>query len=189
MRCELAKSSSGDLPVSCVRVKENAVSPIPSSHSKIAPFFVMDMLRTANEYQGYPGKVIHLEVGQPSSSAPRAVLEAATRALASERLSYTDCRGIPELRSLIAKHYMTAYGINISEREVFVTTGSSAGSSLHFSRPLIEVIVSHSQRRATRPTGISFPLLDSSPCFYQRRHRTDFNHTRICWPTADQSKD
>ena len=104
----------------------------PSHRGMIPPFIVMDMLRAANEYAATGRSVIHLEVGQPGTSAPRAVLEAARRALGSDLLGYTDCGGVQVLRHLIAQLYSARYGVNINDREVFVTTGSSAGLFLAF---------------------------------------------------------
>ncbi len=113
--------------------EEKQVSALRPSRSLIQPFIVMDMLKKANEYSTAQGKhVIHLELGQPSTGAPHAVSESACHALQSERLGYTDCRGIPVLRSRIAQHYHEKYGVNISDDEVFVTTGSSAGFLLAF---------------------------------------------------------
>ncbi|QQS13810.1 MAG: aminotransferase class I/II-fold pyridoxal phosphate-dependent enzyme [Rhodospirillales bacterium] len=98
----------------------------------IPPFMVMDMLRAANQRQAAGEAVIHLEVGQPSTGAPAAVLEAAQHALRNNRLGYTDSAGLPELRQAIAAHYWTAYGVDVDDSEVFVTTGSSAGFLLAF---------------------------------------------------------
>jgi aspartate/methionine/tyrosine aminotransferase len=76
--------------------------------------------------------VIHLEVGQPGTSAPDAVLEAARRALVGERIGYTDALGIAPLRQAIAGHYQTQYGVAVEPAEVVVTTGSSAAFQLAF---------------------------------------------------------
>jgi len=92
----------------------------------------MDILRTANERQAAGAEIIHLEVGQPGSSAPEPVLEAARRALVSEPIGYTDALGIAPLRRAIAAHYQTQYGIAVYSEEVVVTTGSSAAFLLAF---------------------------------------------------------
>src|SRR5205823_13763248 len=76
--------------------------------------------------------VIHLEVGQPGTSAPQGVLEAACRALASERIGYTDALGIAPLRQAIAGHYQAQYGVTVDPAEVVVATGSSAAFQLAF---------------------------------------------------------
>jgi len=97
-----------------------------SRRGLVPPFIAMDVLRAANEREAAGADVIHLEVGQPGTSAPEAVLEAARRALAGERIGYTDALGIAPLRQAIAGHYQTQYGVTVDPAEVVVTTGSSA---------------------------------------------------------------
>ena len=65
-----------------------------------------DAGRRGTEAQGH--KVIHMEVGQPGTPAPRAALEAVKRALDSETLGYTMALGLPALRERIARHYRRA---------------------------------------------------------------------------------
>src|SRR5437899_5505411 len=92
----------------------------------------MDVLRAANEREAAGANVIHLEVGQPGTSAPQAVLEAARSALMHERIGYTDALGIAPLRHAIAAHYQAQYGLAVDPSEVVVTTGSSAAFLLAF---------------------------------------------------------
>ena len=103
-----------------------------SRRGLVPPFIAMDVLRAANEREAIGADVIHLEVGQPGSSAPEAVLEAARHALNSERIGYTDALGIPQLRQAIAAHYQAQYGVPVDPSEVAVTTGSSAAFQLAF---------------------------------------------------------
>src|SRR5215469_12184828 len=103
-----------------------------SRRGLVPPFIAMDVLRAANERELTGGDVIHLELGQPGSSAPEPVLEAAQRALTSERIGYTDALGITPLRQAIAAHYRTQYGVAVDPVEVVVTTGSSAAFQLAF---------------------------------------------------------
>jgi aspartate/methionine/tyrosine aminotransferase len=104
----------------------------PSRRGLVPPFIAMDVLRAANERATAGADVIHLEVGQPGSSAPAAVLETARRALDSEPIGYTDALGIAPLREAIAGHYQAKYGVDVDPREVVVTTGSSAAFLLVF---------------------------------------------------------
>jgi aspartate/methionine/tyrosine aminotransferase len=104
----------------------------PSRRGLVPPFIAMDVLRTANERAAAGADVIHLEVGQPGSAAPAAVLEAARRALDSKPIGYTDALGIAPLREAIAAHYQAQYGVGVDPREVVVTTGSSAAFLLAF---------------------------------------------------------
>jgi aspartate/methionine/tyrosine aminotransferase len=103
-----------------------------SRRGLVPPFIAMDVLRAANERERTGADVIHLEVGQPGSSAPEAVLEAARRTLTSERIGYTDALGIAPLRQAIANHYEVQYGLAVDPAEVVVTTGSSAAFQLAF---------------------------------------------------------
>ncbi|MGI9383681.1 MAG: pyridoxal phosphate-dependent aminotransferase [Methyloligellaceae bacterium] len=104
----------------------------PAARSHIDPFIVMDVMRAANAREASGADVIHMEVGQPGTSAPRAVIEAAKSALDRDRLGYTEALGLPELRERIAAHYKQVYGVLVSPDRVVVTTGSSAGFVLAF---------------------------------------------------------
>ncbi len=103
-----------------------------SSRSNISPFIVMEVMAAAAAREVAGGDVLHLEVGQPSTSAPIAVLEAAKRALDDDRIGYTLALGLPELRQRIARHYTEQYGITIPYERIVVTTGSSAAFLLSF---------------------------------------------------------
>ncbi len=134
-----------------------------SSRSKIVRSFkVMDVLRGANELQEKlnqeharkveeapetagegPEKVLHLEVGQPESGAPRTVASAAVDALTMPRakenvMGYTDAFGLMDLRQKIKEHYVEKYGeasgdLQVPETsQIVVTTGSSGAFLLAF---------------------------------------------------------
>ncbi|HYM30624.1 MAG TPA: aminotransferase class I/II-fold pyridoxal phosphate-dependent enzyme [Candidatus Cybelea sp.] len=103
-----------------------------SRRSAIAPFFVMEVMKAAAAREAAGGEVLHMEVGQPSTPAPRKVIEAARKAVASERLGYTDALGIPPLREAISGHYRGYYGINVPPERIVVTTGSSTAFQLAF---------------------------------------------------------
>jgi aspartate/methionine/tyrosine aminotransferase len=92
----------------------------------------MDMMRDANRMAAAGHAVIHLETGQPSTPAPRAVREAATAAIATETLGYTDALGIPKLRARIAAYYAEKHGLSIDPGRIVATTGSSAGLMIAF---------------------------------------------------------
>src|SRR5215218_9610419 len=92
----------------------------------------MDVLSAAAAKERRGDSVIHMEVGQPSAPAPRAVREAARAALDLGRIGYTEALGISALRERIARHYREAYGVSPGPERVIVTTGSSAGFVLAF---------------------------------------------------------
>ena len=98
----------------------------------VPPFIVMDVMRAANARAAAGGDVIHLEVGQPSTGAPDAVLRAAEAALRSDKLGYTEALGLTDLRNRIAGHYRDRYGVALDPARVVVTTGSSGAFLLTF---------------------------------------------------------
>jgi aspartate/methionine/tyrosine aminotransferase len=104
----------------------------PSRRGLVPPFIAMDVMRAANEREAAGHRVIHLEVGQPGTPAPPAVLDAARRALTEDRIGYTDALGIAPLREAIAAHYLAQYGVTVDPAEIVVTTGSSAAFQLAF---------------------------------------------------------
>ena len=104
----------------------------PSKRSAVAPFIAMDVLGEANRLEAEGRHILHLEVGQPGTPAPRLVRETARRALDGERLGYTDALGIWPLRARISRHYAEIYGVEVPAERIVVTTGSSGGFILSF---------------------------------------------------------
>ena len=105
---------------------------MPSKRGEIAPFYVMEVMKAAAERERAGGDVLHLEVGQPSTSAPSGVIEAARRALTEDRLGYTSATGIPALRERIARSYEERHGVTVEPGRIVVTVGASAGCVLSF---------------------------------------------------------
>src|SRR5215210_1504808 len=77
--------------------------PIAASvRSSIPSFMVMDVMRAALAAENAGQSIIHMEVGQPGTAAPRAARAAATRTLEAETLGYTMALGNDALRARIA---------------------------------------------------------------------------------------
>lgn len=102
--------------------------------AKVAPFFVMQVMRDAFAKEAVLAaegcnspsqRVLHLEMGQPGGAPPTPVVEATARALRSEKLGYTAEKGLLSLREAVAKMYMDRYGVPIDSASVGMTTGSS----------------------------------------------------------------
>jgi len=104
----------------------------PSRRGATAPFYVMEVMKAAASREAEGGDVIHMEVGQPSTPAPRAAIAAAIEAAQRDPLGYTLALGIPPLREAISRHYRSYYGLNVPPERIVVTTGSSAGFLLAF---------------------------------------------------------
>ncbi len=102
------------------------------ARSNIPAFIVMDVMKAAADREAAGEKVLHMEVGQPSTRAPAAVIEAAKRALDQDVLGYTLALGIDPLRRRVAQHYSDYYGLEISDEQVAITTGSSGAFLLSF---------------------------------------------------------
>ena len=100
--------------------------------SAIDPFIVMDVMRQAAAAEASGRDIVHMEVGQPATAAPRAAREAVKRALDSDNLGYTLALGIEPLRERVARLYRDWYGIDVSPERVVVTSGSSGAFVLAF---------------------------------------------------------
>ena len=104
----------------------------PSRRSDVPPFMVMDVMAAAARIEAAGGHVIHMEVGQPATGAPKTAIAAAHAALEAGRIDYTSALGIPSLRARIARHYREAYGCEVDAERIVATTGSSGGFILAF---------------------------------------------------------
>src|ERR1700682_3854390 len=85
-----------------------------SLRSAVPPVIVIDVMEAAAAREAQGHKVIHMEVGQPGTAAPRAALDAVKRALERETLGYTVALGLPALRERIAGHYRRRYGVDVA---------------------------------------------------------------------------
>ena len=104
-----------------------------SKRSKMPPFMAMDVMRLAAELDAKGHDIVHLEVGQPSSSAPKPVMDALVESMGRQKShGYAVALGITELRQRIAEHYQEWYQINLDSERVAVTVGSSTGFAISF---------------------------------------------------------
>ena len=110
----------------------DAARPGPALRAAVAPFIAMEVLSQAGAIESGGGNIVHMELGEPGASAPRAAREAAKLVIDDGRIGYTPALGILSLRERIARHYRDAYGLNVDPERVAVTTGSSAGFILTF---------------------------------------------------------
>ncbi len=103
-----------------------------SSRSRVDPFIVMDVMEAARKAEEAGRHIIHMEVGQPGTGAPKGAVEALAKAMEDSPLGYTVSLGIPELRQRIAKLYGQWYDVDLNPERVIVTPGSSGGFLLAF---------------------------------------------------------
>ncbi|NUT62074.1 pyridoxal phosphate-dependent aminotransferase [Herbaspirillum sp. C9C3] len=92
----------------------------------IAPFHVMELSKKADILAQQGRHLIHMGIGEPDFTAPPAVVEAATRAMAEGKMQYTSATGLPALRAAISEHYRSVYGLEIAPERIVITAGASA---------------------------------------------------------------
>jgi aspartate/methionine/tyrosine aminotransferase len=103
-----------------------------SSRGQVDAFIVMDMVAEAQRLEAAGQHIIHMEVGQPGTGAPKAALQALARNLDSDAMGYTVALGLPALRQGIAELYQRWYGVTLDPARVIVTSGSSGAFLLAF---------------------------------------------------------
>ena len=103
-----------------------------SRRSQVDPFIVMDVMKAARAAEAKGRRIIHMEVGQPSTLAPIQARQVVAESLVSDPMGYTVALGLPDLRQGIARLYMDWYGLDLDPSRVVVTSGSSAGFLLAF---------------------------------------------------------
>lgn len=104
----------------------------PSRRSAIRSFKVMDVVQRADQLARAGRTILHLEVGQPQSSAPQAAIKTAQEQVSSDRCGYTSARGEPPLRDALAAMYKSEYGVTVSPGSIHLTPGSSGGFTIVF---------------------------------------------------------
>ena len=103
-----------------------------STRSQVDPFIVMDVMEAARRAEGAGRNIIHMEVGQPGSGAPKGAVQALAKAMDAQPLGYTVALGLPALRARIARMYGEWYNIDLDPERVVITPGSSGGFILGF---------------------------------------------------------
>tara|TARA_S200000501_G_scaffold133401_2_gene126213 strand:+ start:346 stop:1491 length:1146 start_codon:yes stop_codon:yes gene_type:complete len=104
-----------------------------SNRSNVDPFIVMDVMESARKAEEQGENIIHMEVGQPGTPAPKIAKEFVIKEINKNSLGYTVALGLPELRNRISKLYGDWYNIDLNPKRVVITTGSSGAFILSFS--------------------------------------------------------
>lgn len=98
-----------------------------STRGAVDPFIAMQVMEAARRREAEGADIIHMEVGQPGTPAPRRAIEAATAALGAGPLGYTVALGLPALRERIARRYRERHGVDVAPERIAITTGASGG--------------------------------------------------------------
>jgi aspartate/methionine/tyrosine aminotransferase len=101
--------------------------------AQVPPFHAMAMSLRAAEAEARGQRVLHLEVGQPSTGAPAPARAAVAAAMErADPLGYTNAPGSWALRRRIAQHYDERYDVTVEPADILVVGGASAGFTLAF---------------------------------------------------------
>lgn len=92
----------------------------------------MDVMESARKAEASGKNIIHMEVGQPGTAAPKLAQEYLKKELSVNTLGYTVTLGIPELRKKIARLYGNWHNLDLNPERVVVTNGSSGAFILSF---------------------------------------------------------
>ena len=103
-----------------------------STRANVDPFIVMDVMEAARKAEEAGRHIIHMEVGQPGTGAPKGATEALACAMQDDALGYTVALGLPALRKRIAQMYGEWYNVDLNPDRVVITPGSSGGFILAF---------------------------------------------------------
>ena len=103
-----------------------------SRRAEVDPFIVMDVMEAARQAEAEGRDIIHMEVGQPGTPAPKGAQAALAAAMQSDALGYTVALGLPALRARIARLYGEWYNVDLNPERVIVTPGSSGAFLLAF---------------------------------------------------------
>ncbi len=103
-----------------------------SKRGNVDPFIVMDIMNAADKKEEQGNKIIHMEVGQPGTSAPDLAKKIVIQSLNKSNLGYTLAVGLPELRKKISKLYKDWYKIEVNPSRIIITSGSSGAFVLSF---------------------------------------------------------
>ena len=103
-----------------------------SNRGNVDPFIVMDIMEKASVASSLGKDVVHMEVGQPGTSAPKAALDFLEKTMKKDPMGYTVALGLPQLRKKIASLYGEWYNIDIDWNRIIITPGSSSAFLLTF---------------------------------------------------------
>ena len=103
-----------------------------SRRGDVDPFIVMDVVEAARKKEAAGRHIIHMEVGQPGTGAPRDAVKVLAEEL-DQSLGYTVGLGLPELRERVAQLYLDWYGVALDPERVVITAGASGAFLLAFS--------------------------------------------------------
>jgi aspartate aminotransferase len=131
----------------------------------IPPFYVMEVLESAQALEAEGRHIIHLEVGEPDFPTAPHISEAACAAIRRGSTKYTHSQGLLSLREAIVESYFQKFGIDLDPSQVIVTSGTSPGLLIVFMALLekMDEVIMSNPHYACYPNFIKY--LGGTPVF------------------------
>lgn len=104
-----------------------------SNRSNVDAFIVMDVMEAARRAEEAGRHIIHMEVGQPGTGAPKAARDRLSAEMEAGPLGYTVALGRPDLRAGLSALYGEWYDLDIDPARIVITAGASGAFLLAFS--------------------------------------------------------
>ncbi|MFA5983212.1 MAG: aminotransferase class I/II-fold pyridoxal phosphate-dependent enzyme [Methylococcaceae bacterium] len=92
---------------------------------KMSSFYVMEVLKRAQQLEAQGRDVIHMEIGEPDFPTPSPIIEASLSHISTGAVKYTAAAGLPQLREKIVEFYQQRYAVKLAKERVFITPGAS----------------------------------------------------------------
>ncbi|MCE0743628.1 aminotransferase class I/II-fold pyridoxal phosphate-dependent enzyme [Acetobacter sicerae] len=89
---------------------------------EIDPFHTVTLSTLAHRLAADGRSIIHMEFGQPSTSAPKAAVARAHHVLDTDPMGYWESE---PLKERIARHYAESYGVTLTPDRITLTAGAS----------------------------------------------------------------
>lgn len=127
-------------------------------YDKMSSFIVMDIVREAQRFYD----CIHFEIGQPDLPPSPKVKIGFQKAIKENRFSYTESKGLHELREKISYMYKDKYKVDVDPQRVVLTPGTSGAFLVAYTLSL----------KQNENLGLSNP---SYPCYKNFAFMLDIN--------------
>jgi len=131
----------------------------------IPPFYVMEVLESAQALEAEGKHIIHLEVGEPDFPTAPHICEAACAAIGRGSTKYTHSQGLLSLREAIVESYQQKFGVELSPDQVIVTSGTSPALLIVFMALLekMDEVIMSNPHYACYPNFVKY--LGGTPVF------------------------
>jgi (5-formylfuran-3-yl)methyl phosphate transaminase len=131
----------------------------------IPPFYVMEVLESAQALEAEGRNIVHLEVGEPDFPTAPHICEAACAAIGQGLTKYTHSQGLLSLREAIVESYHQKFGVDLSPDQVIVTSGTSPALLMVFMALLekMDEVIMSNPHYACYPNFVKY--LGGTPVF------------------------